>query len=63
MNKGTKDFDKLVSKALDSTLTVDESDRLESLLSGNTELQRRYCKTILLESLFHWEDSKAEDKR
>ena len=62
MNKGTKDFDKLVSKALDSTLTVDESDRLESLLSGNPELQRRYCKTILLESLFHWEDSNADIK-
>ena len=60
MNESTKIFDKLVSKALDSNITEVESNELKSLLNGSKDLQKRYCKTILIESLFHWEDSLEE---
>ena len=51
MNESTKIFDKLVSKALDSNITEVESTELKSL-NGSKDLQKRYCKTILIESLF-----------
>ena len=60
MNESTKIFDKLVSKALDSNITEVESNELKSLLNRSKDLQKRYCKTILIESLSHWEDSLEE---
>ena len=62
MNRSTQHFDKLVSKALDSSLSSTESDLLESLLNDSTALQRRYCKIILNESLLHWEESVKVEK-
>jgi hypothetical protein len=62
MNRSTQHFDKLVSKALDSSLSPTESDLLESLLNDNIALQRRYCKIILNESLLHWEESAKVEK-
>ena len=62
MNQSTQHFDKLVSKALDSSLSSTESDLLKSLLNDSIALQRRYCKIILNESLLHWEESVKVEK-
>ena len=62
MNRSTQHFDKLVSKALDSSLSSTESDLLKSLLNDSIALQRRYCKIILNESLLHWEESVKVEK-
>ena len=59
MNENTDYFDKLVSKALDSSLTFTETEKLQSLLKSSKALQKRYCNTILLESLLHWEDTEV----
>ncbi len=62
MKTNTQHFDKLVSKALDLTITKIEANQLSALLDQNPNLQRRYCKTILLESLFHWEENENIDR-
>ena len=51
-------FDKLVSKALDSTITEAEGEHLRAILKEFPAFQKRYCKAILIESLFHWEEVK-----
>jgi len=56
MKTTTHHFDKLVSKALDSTITEAEGDHLRAILKEHPSFQKRYCKAILIESLFHWED-------
>ena len=56
MKTTTHHFDKLVSKALDSTITEVEGDHLKAILKEHPSLQKRYCKTILIESLLHWEN-------
>ena len=61
MKTNTQHFDKLVSKALDLTITEIEANQLSALLDQNPTLQSRYCKTILLESLFHWEENENID--
>ena len=55
------DFDILVSKALDSSLSKSDSDKLNAALKGNLNYQRRYCNFILQESLIHWESPSAVD--
>jgi hypothetical protein len=56
MKTTTHHFDKLVSKALDSTITEVEGDHLKAILKEHPSLQKRYCKAILIESLLHWEN-------
>ncbi|MEC8243888.1 MAG: hypothetical protein VX038_03500 [Verrucomicrobiota bacterium] len=56
MKTTTHHFDKLVSKALDSTITKAEGDHLRAILKEHPSFQKRYCKAILIESLFHWEE-------
>ena len=56
MKTTTHHFDKLVSKALDSTITEVEGDHLRAILKEHPSFQKRYCKAILIESLFHWEE-------
>ena len=55
MKTTTHHFDKLVSKALDSTITEVEGDHLKAILKEHPSFQKRYCKAILIESLLHWE--------
>lgn len=55
------DFDLLVSKALDSSLSKSDSEKLNAALKGNLNFQRRYCNFILQESLIHWESSTTID--
>ena len=56
MKTTTHHFDKLVSKALDSTITEAEGDHLRAILKEYPSFQKRYCRAILIESLFHWEE-------
>jgi hypothetical protein len=62
MKISNNDFDLLVSKSLDSSLSVTENKILSTALKDEPNLQRRYCKYVLLESLLHWESESIPEE-
>ena len=53
--KDREDFDRLICKAFDDSLSTQEFVVLKKLLKDESN-QKRYCKHVLIESLLHWEE-------
>ena len=55
MNSTQKQFDKLVSQALEGTIKTKDFEDLRAMLIDNESLQRRYFSFVRNESILHWE--------
>ena len=60
MNSTQKQFDKLVSQALEGTIKTKDFEDLRAMLIDNESLQRRYFSFVRNESILHWEQSTLE---